>query len=75
MSVTVSLGVAAAGQGELDVKAVIQRADEALYRAKHAGRNRICVGGSQSPGSSASLRAVPHGETPVRGPRLSARVG
>ena len=40
-SVTVSLGVTAVLPGELDVNVVIARADEALYRAKRAGRNRF----------------------------------
>ena len=42
-SVTVSLGVTAVLPGELDVNMVIARADEALYRAKRAGRNRFCL--------------------------------
>jgi diguanylate cyclase (GGDEF)-like protein len=41
MAVSVSIGIAAAAPGELDPKAFIQRADEALYRAKSAGRNRL----------------------------------
>lgn len=40
-SVTASVGVAAAMPGELDVSAVVARADEALYEAKRAGRNRF----------------------------------
>lgn len=42
-SVTASLGVTAALPGELDVSTVIARADEALYRAKRAGRNQFCL--------------------------------
>jgi diguanylate cyclase (GGDEF)-like protein len=41
--VTISVGVAAAMGGELDAKALIARADSALYQAKAAGRNRVCV--------------------------------
>src|SRR5207248_10170031 len=37
MAVTISIGIAAASAGELDSKAFIHRADEALYRAKSAG--------------------------------------
>jgi diguanylate cyclase (GGDEF)-like protein len=40
--VTASFGLAGALPGELDVKAIIGRADAALYRAKQTGRNRIC---------------------------------
>jgi diguanylate cyclase (GGDEF)-like protein len=43
-SVTASLGVASAQPGETDPAALLARADEALYRAKQAGRNRVCVG-------------------------------
>ena len=42
-AVTISVGVAAAIPGELDVNAFIDRADDALYRAKRTGRNRLCV--------------------------------
>ena len=40
--VTASLGVAEWRVGEL-VDELVQRADEALYRAKSGGRNRVCV--------------------------------
>ena len=43
VAVTVSAGVAAALPGEMDPKALIGRADEALYRAKRGGRDRFCV--------------------------------
>ena len=39
--VTVSIGVTIAGPGDIDPEAIIKRADNALYRAKGAGRN--CV--------------------------------
>ena len=41
--VTASFGLTGALTGELDVKALIARADAALYRAKQTGRNRICT--------------------------------
>jgi diguanylate cyclase (GGDEF)-like protein len=40
--VTASFGLAGAMPGELDVKALIGRADAALYRAKQNGRNCVC---------------------------------
>ena len=51
-SLTLSLGVAAALPGEMDTRALIGRADEALYRAKRGGRNRYCVA---NPGFVAEL--------------------
>lgn len=41
--VTASFGLTGSLPGELDVKAMIGRADAALYRAKQTGRNRICT--------------------------------
>jgi diguanylate cyclase (GGDEF)-like protein len=41
LRVTASVGVTVVSPGEVDVGAVIARADAALYDAKHGGRNRI----------------------------------
>lgn len=40
--VTASIGVADARDGDADIHAVLKRADAALYRVKHEGRNRVC---------------------------------
>ena len=42
--VTISVGVAAAGVTTATLAALLNRADEALYAAKAAGRNRVAVG-------------------------------
>ena len=41
LSVTVSIGVAAPGNGAVTPHQVVKAADAALYRAKQAGRNRL----------------------------------
>lgn len=43
---TVSLGVTTINAYDSDYEQALNRADEALYQAKHEGRNRVCV---QSP--------------------------
>ena len=42
--VTVSVGVASAEPPAFDETALVRQADEALYRAKSAGRNRVVSG-------------------------------
>ncbi|MCL6486164.1 MAG: diguanylate cyclase, partial [Janthinobacterium lividum] len=41
ISITVSIGMAALAGTDADCDAVLARADEALYRAKRGGRNRV----------------------------------
>jgi diguanylate cyclase (GGDEF)-like protein len=41
LRLTVSIGATVATPGERDVTALLQRADTALYAAKHAGRNQV----------------------------------
>ena len=44
---TVSIGVAAASNGNADANALLSRADKALYQAKSNGRNRVEVSGEE----------------------------
>ncbi len=41
LEVTISIGVASSDDAEDTPEALLKRADEALYEAKHAGRNRV----------------------------------
>jgi diguanylate cyclase (GGDEF)-like protein len=41
LEITISLGVADMMEGELDLEMLIDRADEAMYAAKQAGRNQV----------------------------------
>ena len=51
VSRTVSLGIAVAKPGGLDTTELLGGADAALYRAKHGGRDRVCVDG-ETPGDT-----------------------
>jgi len=42
ISVTASIGVATVGALTQDLENVLNHADEALYKAKHSGRNAVC---------------------------------
>lgn len=46
---TVSVGVAASDQAGYDLERLLALADAALYRAKHAGRNRVMAHGADMP--------------------------
>lgn len=43
LHITISLGVAAMQAGDANFTSLFRRADSALYQAKGAGRNRVCV--------------------------------
>jgi diguanylate cyclase (GGDEF)-like protein len=49
LPLTMSFGVASSDSGAFDYEAVLAEADKALYEAKAAGRNRVCVAGSPAP--------------------------
>lgn len=43
ISVTISIGIAVAPGHGKDIKTLVAAADQALYRAKESGRNRVCI--------------------------------
>lgn len=48
LRLTVSVGLAASGVHGLDLDTLLARSDDAMYKAKHAGRNRTEVAGSDA---------------------------
>ncbi|MFO7706097.1 MAG: diguanylate cyclase [Halopseudomonas sp.] len=57
---TVSIGIAQIDVGQESIEAALQRADKALYAAKHSGRNRVCaaqreLAGNESDGALADV--------------------
>lgn len=46
---TVSIGVAEGGPPLVEIGAILERADAALYRAKHSGRNRVVIDRDAAP--------------------------
>lgn len=63
--VTISFGVAVAGPDDADYQRVLRRADEALYRAKRAGRNRVIVDEVASGGADAAVGTTAVTPSPV----------
>ncbi len=43
LKITISIGIAILPEDALDTGALIDKADQALYKAKQAGRNRVCI--------------------------------
>ena len=56
--VTMSFGVAVSGAGGFDLDAHYARADEALYEAKRAGRDRVVVSAAPTPAPAALADAA-----------------
>ena len=54
-SITVSFGIAELEDGDTGIEAVLQRADEALYRAKMEGRNRVLAAECKAEAGKARL--------------------
>jgi diguanylate cyclase (GGDEF)-like protein len=47
VEVTMSFGVSASEPGVFDYERIFASADEALYQAKDAGRDRVCLAGDE----------------------------
>jgi diguanylate cyclase (GGDEF)-like protein len=43
IKITVSIGIAVASKSQENIDTMLARADQALYDAKHLGRNQVCV--------------------------------
>ena len=55
VALTASIGVAEAGARTGNIAALMKDADEALYRAKNAGRDRVVAAGAEPPTSPIAL--------------------
>lgn len=49
ISITASIGVATYGMHGTTRETLVERADQAMYRAKQSGRNRVCVADIEEP--------------------------
>lgn len=59
VTVTISIGVSLVAAGEERIDAALSRADTALYAAKKAGRNRVCLEPSPSQPDPRAARTEP----------------
>ncbi|HEX4636577.1 MAG TPA: diguanylate cyclase, partial [Rhizomicrobium sp.] len=41
LNITISIGIAGLEDGDASAEALLRRADQALYRAKRSGRNKV----------------------------------
>ncbi|MDT7835817.1 GGDEF domain-containing protein [Aquabacterium sp. OR-4] len=69
LQITVSIGVALAQDADEAPAQLIERADAALYRAKHGGRNRVVVDGLATLAAQPA-EAAPSSPAPVRPPAV-----
>lgn len=61
LSITISLGLSAGRGDEVDYDRLFKQADEALYQAKHSGRNRLVAAPLSSREVQARRRGLPSG--------------
>ena len=54
--VTVSIGVSSYPEHGVEIESLIRAADDAMYRAKRAGKNRVFMAGKSSPGGPSPRR-------------------
>jgi diguanylate cyclase (GGDEF)-like protein len=67
IAITVSLGVAVSGgQNSLDAESLLQMADEALYRAKQMGRNRVELAAAPEQPMMPSTERLPVADTAIK---------
>jgi diguanylate cyclase (GGDEF)-like protein len=61
LSITVSIGIATIPANGQTMEEIIDAADRAMYRAKQAGRNRVCMASREPhPASTATFRRKPN---------------
>jgi diguanylate cyclase (GGDEF)-like protein len=70
VSITVSIGVSAAGGEPLEYEVLFKAADAALYEAKRAGRNRVALAGPSSSVPPGDAQALTDGPALADGPAL-----